>query len=371
MSSIIRIAYISDATIPSRLANSVHVMKMCRAFADLGLEVTLCALKGYGDYRSPFTLYGVRKNFKIKYMPKLLYKGPFFRSVYFVFSIFRSSIDLIYTRSLYTMAISSLFGKPVVIEMHAKFINWKITKKLLFKFSLSTGNVKGVVVISEPLRDYFSNMLNINDNQIIIAHDASDLIGESVTPVSIKNRNRISVGYVGQLFSGRGVELIFDLSKRIPDADFHIVGGFEKDINYWKIQTANQKNIIFHGFVDAVKTSSYLKAFDIVLAPYQSRVTILGEGNSSEWMSPMKLFEYMAAGTAIIASDLPAIRSILEENKTALLCKPDSLDSWYNAILFLQLNPEFRLGLGKNAQEKHSKNYTWDQRAERIFSWLK
>ena len=102
-----------------------------------------------------------------------------------------------------------------------------------------------MVVISEPLRDYFSNMLNINDNQIIIAHDASDLIGESVTPVSIKNRNRISVGYVGQLFSGRGVELIFDLSKRIPDADFHIVGGFEKDINYWKIQTANQKILFF------------------------------------------------------------------------------------------------------------------------------
>ena len=66
-----KILYISKSIIPSRTANSIHVMKMCQAFADNGHEVVLLApnIKNKVEKRCiqiSYEYYGVKKNFKIK-----------------------------------------------------------------------------------------------------------------------------------------------------------------------------------------------------------------------------------------------------------------------------------------------------------------
>ena len=371
MSSTLRIFYLSDATIPSRLANSVHVMKMSRALSDIGVEIVLYANKGKSQGKDPFKFYGVTKNFKIKFVPSaIFFKSTFWTAIYSILSVSIDKKSLIYTRSIYALLLAMVFRIPAAIEMHSKIENHKNIKLMIFRFALRHHLFKGFVVISEPLREYYQKLFNLKSTKILLAPDAADIISSSVIPQKLRNEKRLCVGYVGQLFKGRGIELIYELSKRLPNIDFHIVGGLEPDINYWEEITKHQNNLTFHGFVAASETSKFLKAFDVVLAPYQRRVTILGRGDSSEWMSPLKLFEYMGAGVPIVASDLPSIRSILHHGKTGILCSPDNIESWFYAISQLESDPNFRIEIGANALDELSKKYTWNLRAEKIFSWL-
>ena len=93
------------------------------------------------------------------------------------------------------------------------------------------------------------------------------------------------------------------------------------------------ENLHYHGFVSHSETSQYLCAFDILIAPYQNHVsTYGGDINIAQWMSPLKIFEYMSAGKPIISSNLPAIKEILQHGETALLCDPDNIDEWVENI---------------------------------------
>ena len=121
----------------------------------------------------------------------------------------------------------------------------------------------------------------------------------------------LKAGYVGHLYRGRGVELIAKLAERCSWAEFHVIGGMQKDIDEWRGRCAGIANIVFHGFCPPAQVQSHMARLDVMLAPYQRRVATFGGGrDTSQWMSPMKIFEYMAAGKPMIASDLPVLREI-------------------------------------------------------------
>jgi glycosyltransferase involved in cell wall biosynthesis len=371
MSRPLRIAYLSDSAIPSRLANGVHVMRMSRALHDAGADVTLYAKRGEDRGADHFAAYGVTPNFTLRFVPRLPVPWPaLWTALHSVFAARRAGTDLLYTRSVYTVALASLLGLPVAIEMHAKLGARAGAKAALIRRALRRGVVRGIVVISEPLRMYYTRVFGLGTGQVHVAPDGADPVPDSVAPKPLRNNGRLSVGYVGQLFPGRGIELIAELAARLPNVDFHVVGGFDKDIDAWRARTDGQDNLTFRGFVPAAETPAYLKAFDVALAPYQERVTILGQGDSSEWMSPMKLFEYMAAGTAIVASDLPAIRTVLRDEETALRCPPADADAWAAALTRLEADPGLRERLGANARADLDRHYTWDRRAADILAWL-
>jgi glycosyltransferase involved in cell wall biosynthesis len=103
-----------------------------------------------------------------------------------------------------------------------------------------------------------------------------------------------------------------------------------------------------------------------LVAPYQVRVLeASGAVDTARWMSPLKIFEYMAARKAIVASDLPAIREILRNGETALLVQADHLDSWVAAVRKL-MDPRYRSRLSANAYQTFEANFTWRQRAQRV-----
>jgi glycosyltransferase involved in cell wall biosynthesis len=103
-----------------------------------------------------------------------------------------------------------------------------------------------------------------------------------------------------------------------------------------------------------------------LLAPYQSSVTVPGGGDVGRWMSPLKIFEYMAAGKAILASDLPVLREILSHGETALLCPPHNIESWIESLNQLQKDPELRALLGNNAKTVFQSQHTWQARAKKV-----
>jgi glycosyltransferase involved in cell wall biosynthesis len=78
----------------------------------------------------------------------------------------------------------------------------------------------------------------------------------------------------------------------------------------------------------------------------------------------MKMFEYMAAGRAIVTSDLPVIREVLNE-KSAVFCEPDDVDAWKSAIMSLLVDEGRRLNLGNKAKTD-VRSFTWQERERTI-----
>ena len=137
-----KIAYISKSVIPSRAANSIHVVKMCHALADNGHEVTLLAPnikdKDEKEISDIYKFYGVKKNFKIKklWYPNIKGKDFFYTLAIFIFLLINRNYVLIYGRFILGCYVASLLRLRVIFESHApiydkKNINKKIFKKLI------------------------------------------------------------------------------------------------------------------------------------------------------------------------------------------------------------------------------------------------
>jgi glycosyltransferase involved in cell wall biosynthesis len=91
-----------------------------------------------------------------------------------------------------------------------------------------------------------------------------------------------------------------------------------------------------------------------------------GSADSAAVASPMKMFEYMAAGRAIVSADLPVIREVLNK-KSAVFCKPDDVSNWRAEIQALLDNKTRRIELGNQAR-RDVEGYTWVARAQKIMN---
>lgn len=366
-----RLAYISFSTIPSLSANSIHVMKMCQALSQNGHEVLLIALYPKSTQiltDNPYEFYGVEPCFEIKKLPCPAIKGQLYLyGLLAAISVKKWQPDMVYGRFLPGTFFSSLLGFNVVFETHAPLENHGKLLEWMFQRLISGKRLKRIITISEALKQYYQQKYSLSPQQIIVAHDGADNATQQET-ANFANNNRLQVGYVGQLYPGRGIEIILEIAKRCPWADFHLVGGTQSDIDLWKYRGKELSNITFHGFIPPYKTDLYRNSFDVLLAPYQQNVFSSPEKviDTVRWMSPLKIFEYMSAEKAIICSDLPVLREILVHQQTALLCKPDDPKDWVNSLKYLRDNSNMNRQLALSAKQEFLAKYTWKERAKKI-----
>jgi glycosyltransferase involved in cell wall biosynthesis len=177
----------------------------------------------------------------------------------------------------------------------------------------------------------------------------------------------MNVGYTGHLYEGRGIGLLIEVARRCAWLQLHIVGGEPDDIQRWQSASKGMSNVDFYGYVDPVETPRYRDMCDVLAAPYQRVVKVAGDRiDTSKYMSPLKIFEYMASAKAIVCSDLPVLREILRDGETALLCKPDDVDDWCRAMIRLRDDPGLGERLAANAFREYEGKYTWEGRAARV-----
>lgn len=379
-----RIFYISHSLIPSRQANAIHVVKMCQAFAHLKHTTSLFAVDnqlnaavgaGTEFAGDEYAFYGVAPIFDIVYYGKhstnLGIRALRLLKLYWQIRRATHQPDLLFGRHAWGLAVLSGLGIPSVLDVHAPPESW-LARWMLRRLFMRP-NFWGLVVISKALRqEYMRQFPQLPPERILVAHDGADLPAADVPaehdfPIS---RDHICVGYTGHLYPGKGMEVIVPLARRLPAMHFHVIGGEPGDIAYWREQGVPD-NLFIHGYVSHNKVSAVLAQFDIVLAPYQPTVT--GADHSadiSRWMSPLKLFEYMAAGKAIVCSNLPVLQEVLQDGETALLVSPQDVDGWAQAIARLAENADLRERLGANAYALLCQEYTWEERARKILDWL-
>ena len=363
------IAYFSSAVIPSRQANSVHVMRMCAAFAENGHSLRLLARRGAdpdADREQVHRFYGTSRDFPICYLPWLPIPGKnYLLALIGALRISPRRTDLVYGRNLHGCYLCALRGCEVIFETHTTGENWTTIERHMFRRLLRSPGLKGLVVISQPLRDHYLRCTDLDASHILVCSDAAD-DASHVTPQALTRRGSLSVGYTGHLYPGRGTDLIVELAVRCPWADFHLVGGDPGDIEQVRGVLDNPGNLFVHGFVSPAETARYIRAFDVTLAPYQKKVGVHGGGDTSAWMSPMKLFEYMAGARPIVASDLPVFHEVLRDGTNCLLCPPDDIDAWIRALTRLNEDLELRTSLANNAYQDFTNQHSWRARAERV-----
>jgi glycosyltransferase involved in cell wall biosynthesis len=125
-------------------------------------------------------------------------------------------------------------------------------------------------------------------------------------------------------------------------------------------------NATMTGFVKHEVIPLYQAAADVLLMPYSRSISASSGQDIAEVINPMKMFEYMASGRAIVSADLPSIREVLNEGN-AVLCEPGEIGKWRLAIEALLADEPRRLVLGAQAR-KGVEQLTWVKREERVMA---
>ena len=361
-----KLVFLSAATLPSRAANGIQIMRMCGAFAGQGAEVTLISIRSK-DAGDPFAFYREPPNFEIKTLFRPDLRGGIYAyAAAAALNTRRLKPDIAFARCLPSCYFAARLGVPVALELHMDVADYGRKCSFLFSRLKDSRHLRRIVVISRALRDRLVENYGVERDRILVAPDGAAAVDVDVRKTHTDN-DMIRVGYTGHLYSGRGLELILALAKRLKWAEFHLVGGEPEDVAFWRNQADGLSNVIFHGFVEPTKAVHMQTEFDILLAPYQEEVKTRGDKtDTTRWMSPLKIFEYMAAAKPIVCSRLPALEEVIQGDVNGLLCHPTDLDEWTGALERLRSDDELRFRLGLRAREDLLENYTWTRRARRI-----
>ena len=169
--------------------------------------------------------------------------------------------------------------------------------------------------------------------------------------------------YTGHLYSWKGADVLAEASDYLSDDCLIIfVGGTETDIQNFRKKYRSRKVLIV-GHKDHAEIPMWLRAADVLVLPNSDKEDI-----SKFFTSPLKLFEYMASGVPIVASDLPSIREILNE-KNSVLVKSDDPEKLADGIMKVMEDEGKASSIAKQAR-KNAENYTWEKRARKILEFI-
>jgi glycosyltransferase involved in cell wall biosynthesis len=204
-----------------------------------------------------------------------------------------------------------------------------------------------------------------------IAPNGADLECYANLPDTAEARRRLGLVenltavYTGHLYAGRGIDLLAGLAGALPSVNFLWVGGRPAEVTAWKEKLAgmNIRNVLLTGFIENRRLPLYQAAGDVLLMPYERAIAGSSGGNSAEICSPMKMFDYLACGRAILTSDLPVIHEVLNATN-ACFCPPEDLPAWTQALTELLDDAPRRQSLAEQAH-LDSTRYSWQARAHK------
>ena len=176
----------------------------------------------------------------------------------------------------------------------------------------------------------------------------------SIKAPDIRAMKSPKIMYIGRISMDRGLEIFIHLARQRA-GDIYLIGEIENGEELLR----REQGIRYISSQPHKYVPSWYEKCDIVLLPYQPILS------TSTWFSPLKLFEAMAAGRPIVASDLKPIREVLTHGRTGLLVRPDDPEEWLKAVNTLKNHPEMAVALGKRAREV-ARSYSWDARAMKL-----
>jgi glycosyltransferase involved in cell wall biosynthesis len=373
-----KIYYVANARMPSEKAHGIQIAKMCEAFIEQGLNITLIVPRR-GKSREPLKdFYGLRVDVPIIRLFALdLYNyeriGYRISSYSFMISYvvflwwkkIKGEKFILYTVDLDTFSSSglALIGKPFFTEMHGGKPDI-FSQRLLFK------SLSGVITINARIRDELQERFSHAHPLYIVEPNGVDQA--QFEPLS-KEEARAKLGiskdehvvlYTGRFFEWKGLEIIAKAAQLTKNVSWYIVGGTAEEFQEVTDIKKLPESLIFPGAVEHALVSSWLSVADALLVLGTAR-----DVQSYQHTSPMKLFEYFIAERPIIASGTPAIRSIVSE-KEVQFYEPDNSRDLAARVQEIIEQPD-RFTSRVTAAKTLGRMYSWSDRAARITAFIK
>ncbi len=390
-----RLIYVSAARLPSEMAHGLQIMQNCEAFAEVGAEVTLWHPRRLNtpDMRAvpdTYAFYGVAPRFIMRRLPTLdlinllggergkLYALAFYLmmltyALAVMFSALFTRADLFYSRDPLVLLLLSLVKPKRQLAYEAHRLNRKgagswLQTQILRRVGLT-------VAITPPLRD---DLLRLHPSTpILVAHDGVRRARFEHIPTQSEARqtagwpqDKFVIGYVGRLQTlgmAKGIDTLIQAIAQMPERDacaVTLVGGpddyAEEYRALWLKLGLNPANFLYAGQVTPDAVPGWMGAFDVCAMPHPRTE------HFALHTSPLKLFEYMASGRAVVASDLPGWADVITHEIDALLVPPSDVAALSGALSRLYQDSALRERLAAAARNRVMSVYTWDARARHI-----
>ena len=380
----LRIAFIYRGDPRHRTANRLSMLKNVAAAKRLGHEVALFvpregmkAAEAERALASALEDFDITESFPVVRVPRATVRGRGRRGFDFLSACWARArgFDLVWSREFHAADYASAFGLPTVFEHHHPFNErqWKVARRMLARESFA-----GVAAISDVHRRTLTAR-GWPEEKVVTVHSGVDLSqferpGSSVAGLrrALGAAARPLVVYAGSLYAGKGCEQILSAAREIPEAKFVCVGGrdFEVERLTERASVLGLTNVELTGRLPHAEVPSYLLAADVLIAPFTEDGRDIAGKVIMPFASPIKLFEYMAAGRAVVTSNVGAIPEVLRHEENALLVSPGNVAELAGAIKRLLADRALAERLGASARQD-VRGYSWEERVARVIAFAR
>jgi glycosyltransferase involved in cell wall biosynthesis len=377
----------ADTRFPIERANGLQTMATCQALATHGHEVTLVVRPDTAaPARDPFAFYDLPPvdRLRIEWIPR---SGGRRNRIRFLLSALKRANDrpeaTVWTRDLglaaFLLQLPAARRPVVVYESHgvAPVVSEELPR-LLGNPDLTPSRRKlerldarerrvwrrapAYVTITRALADDLAQRYGPRPN-VFVVPDGAAL--DSATPGAPPSEpQRAVAGYAGHLYPWKGVDVFVRALALAPGFQGLIVGGHPAEQDRARVAAL----VTELGLADRVEITGLVPFRDVRTRLRRASILVLPNSASAiseRYTSPLKLFEYLTLGRPIVASNLPAIREVLTDGRTALLVPPDDPAALARALERLAGDGPLAASLGRAAHALAA-HYTWTERARRL-----
>jgi glycosyltransferase involved in cell wall biosynthesis len=388
----VKLFYLANVRMPTEKAHGLQIMQNCEAFAESGAAVTLFVARRINTpemskIADPWAYYGVARRFVIRRVPCLdlfPWLERFAARLTFGIQVITytlllalrmlgSRADVYYSRDIPTLLALSLFKprRTLAYEAH-QLAKSELGRRMQ---RVCVRRVGTVIAVTGKLAE---ELTTLGAQQVVVAHDGFRAERFATLPDRAAARAALALpaeafiaGYVGRLHTmqmSKGIDVLVDAAARAErPISLCLVGGpaemAEALRARWLALGLPPERFLLAGQVSPDSVPAYLAAFDVCTMPFP------WTEHFAYYASPLKLFEYMAVGGAIISSDLPAVAEVVRAGESALLTPPGDVDALAAALRRLHDDPGLRARLGQKARQDAA-YYAWGARAARILQTI-
>jgi glycosyltransferase involved in cell wall biosynthesis len=384
----VHVLYFADIRFPMERANGIQSAETCAALARRGHEVTMVVRPDrHGPPRDPWEFYGLSPHptlhiemvpysvnhlaSRLRYLVAAMSRAAQFqgrgtvltRDLGIASAILhlplRSRPSLVYEAH----GVSAVVGSALdALLSGASPAGERKQRRLMHRERYVWRNADGYICITDELRAELESRFGERSRVAVIPDGVRLASGRVFTPPF--RSGPPTVGYSGHFYPWKGVDTVLQALALAPGFRGLLVGGHPREPDLERMtalarELGLEDRVEFTGLVSPGQVQARLYEADILVLPNHANAV------SSSYTSPLKMFEYLAAGRPIVASDLPAFREILRDGENALLVLPGDAAEFAAAFRRLLDDPTMAERIARTAWEEAAA-HTWDARAARI-----